>query len=140
MHDEDLQFIPIEEGAAGMSRLRLRVLAVLGTFSSIALSVAPESFKNEFHMRGKLHTPGHLLLFSVISFAALRSASSKMQRLLIIMSLSALCLALEVVEQRLFHGPMEWQDVWVDTLAVAVGALVAAFFSHPRISGGRQPL
>jgi hypothetical protein len=103
--------------------------------SAVILAVAIVSFlpgddKYFLHTRGRFHSWGHLLAFSVIGFGVARIAHSFRGRILFLFSALLLGLAIEYGEHIVFSNPLEWKDVLVDTLGVLCGTLLAILIAN----------
>jgi hypothetical protein len=98
--------------------------------SAVILAVAIVSFlpgddKHILHTRGRFHSWGHLLAFSVIGFGVARITHSLRGRILFLLGALVLGLAIEYGEHFVFLSPLEWKDVLADGLGVLCGTLLA---------------
>jgi hypothetical protein len=103
--------------------------------STVILAVAIVSFlpgndKHLLHTRGRYHSWGHLLAFSVIGFGVARLAHTLRGRVLLLIGSLFLGLAIEYGEHLVFGNPLEWKDVVADGLGVMCGTLLAILISH----------
>lgn len=93
------------------------------------LSFLPNSSKQIFHTRGRFHSWGHLLAFSVIAYLVARSARSLRGRILFFIASVIFGVGIEVGEHLVFKSPLEWKDVLVDAAGVIGGTLIAIIAS-----------
>ena len=85
----------------------------------------PGKGKYLLHTTGRFHSRGHLLAFLVVSFVVARVWHSRNAKVLLFFGAILFGLATEFGEHLLYHSPMEWKDVLVDTLGVCCGTLLA---------------
>ena len=116
------------------------LLAVLALFSAILVtSILPLQTKRAlgFDRTHTAHTLSHLLVFATLAAllrAALRRRPAAEAALLAIAAGGAL----EILEALVYHNPVEWRDVRLDSTAACVGALVVDWVVR-RASGRSMP-
>jgi hypothetical protein len=110
---------------AHRQRTMFAALAFVLISSVASLSFLPYESKQVLHTRGRFHSWGHLLVFSVIAYLVARVARSLRARVLLFVIALAFGFGIEVTEHLVFHGVLEWKDVAVDALGVAGGTLLA---------------
>jgi peptidoglycan/LPS O-acetylase OafA/YrhL len=93
-------------------------------FAWVAVLSLRASWKREFHTKGSLHVPGHVLIFAVSAFVACRSARSVSQRVIRCGAVIGFGCALEALQSWIFGSQFEWNDVVTD----ACGVLLALLF------------
>ena len=96
------------------------------------VSFLPSKEKHVLHTKGRLHGPGHLLAFFLTTFILLRLARKRSTRVLVMVVLAVLGPAFEIVQSIRDGYGVEWHDVFVDLLGVALGALVLALLGGMR--------
>ena len=89
------------------------------------LSFLPTGDKRVLHTTGRYHSLGHVLVFSVIAFLAVRGSRSIGIGALVLLGALLFGFGLEFGEHTFFGGGMEWTDVLADGAGVAGGAVAA---------------
>jgi drug/metabolite transporter (DMT)-like permease len=109
-------------------------LAVVVAFAVLAVSFLPVADKRKLHSGGRLHSWGHLVVFSVVGFVAARTAHSLWARIAVFAGAIVFGLGIEVGEHLVFGNVLEWKDVLVDALGVIAGTLLAIVFTPRRFA------
>ena len=117
-------------------RARSWATALLCFAGLTMVSFLPSKQKHALHTKGRLHGPGHLLAFLLTTLVLLRLAKRRSTRLLVLGALAVLGPAFEVVQSVRDGYGVEWHDVFVDLLGVALGALLLALFGGMRERSG----
>jgi hypothetical protein len=118
--------------SARWQRTVFTALACIAIPAIAVLSFLPPVDKAMLHTRGRFHSWGHLLAFSVIAFLVARASRTASGRILLFAWSLLFGIGIEYLEHRIFHSTLEWSDVLVDALGVMAGTLLAA------LSGPRQ--
>ena len=121
------------------SKLLFAVSAVVLVIAILVLSFLPKADKHVLHTRGRFHSWGHLLAFMVVGFLLRSSARSLYGRLLLFVGALGFGVLIEFGEHVTFHSPMEWKDVFVDSLGVICGTLVAMANVPRSVKGRGEP-
>lgn len=100
------------------------------------VSFLPSKGKHALHTKGRLHGPGHLLAFLVTTMVLLRLVRRRSTRVLVLFALVVLGPAVEIMQSVRDGYGVEWHDVFVDLLGVAVGALATALLGGMRERSG----
>ena len=120
---------PHKESAVAHNSRRERtafvVLACVIVAAIAFVSFLPNGDKHLLHTRGRYHSWGHLVAFSVVGYVAARISRSSYARVLIFIGSLVFGLGIEVGEHFVFHNPLEWKDVLVDAFGVVGGTLIA---------------
>jgi hypothetical protein len=119
--------------SSGGSRNRNHVSAALGVIVVAAVttvSFLPSADKRALHTTGRLHSWGHLIVFSVVGYLAGRSSRSLWARVLAFLGAVIFGFAIEAGEHLVYGIGLEWKDVLVDALGVVAGTLGALAFRH----------
>lgn len=103
----------------------MRLAALLWVLVIILLSLIPLPWKNAIGTTGAFHRAGHLLAFLILAFLLCRIATTAAARLIRCAGAVLLGIVLETAEHLLYHDRLEWDDVFVDTIGVALGFLCA---------------
>lgn len=109
----------------------MRLVALLWVLLVIVLSLIPLPWKNAIGTTGAFHRAGHLLAFLILAFLLCRIAATATARMIRCAGAVLLGVVLETTEHLLYHDRLEWDDVLVDALGVALGFL-CAFGLMPR--------
>lgn len=115
----------------------MRLAALVWVLAIIVLSLIPLPWKNEIGTTGAFHRAGHLLAFLILAFLLCRIASTAAARLIRCAGAVLLGIVLETAEHLLYRDRLEWDDVLVDALGVALGFL-CAFALAPRTGGSKN--
>lgn len=102
------------------------VLAGVVAAAVLAVSFLPEQDKRRLHSGGRLHSWGHLIVFSVVGYVASRAAHSPLGRFVALGLAALFGFAVELGEHLVYGSALEWKDVLVDALGVVAGALLVA--------------
>jgi hypothetical protein len=100
-------------------------VAGVAVLAVILLSFIPPADKQALHTRGRFHSLGHLLIFSLLAFLAIRASPSIRAQKLVCIGLMAFGFGLELAEHLVFLAPLEWKDVFVDAVGIAAGTYIA---------------
>jgi len=87
------------------------------------LSLAPLRVKLLLHTIGPLHDAGHVVVFSASGIFLLATAPTPIARVRRIAALFPFCVLLEAF-QILYGNRFEWDDLFIDSLAIAFSAVV----------------
>jgi hypothetical protein len=117
--------------SARWQRIVFTALACLVIPAIAVLSFLPPVDKAMLHTRGRFHSWGHLLAFTVIAFLVARASRTAGGRILLFGWSLLFGIGIEYMEHRVFHSTLEWSDVLVDALGVMAGTLLAVL-SRPR--------
>ena len=110
----------------------LRLISFLWLVLITVLSTMPLRFKLRVGTTGYLHKPGHLLAFLVTTVIFCWAAASLNALLLRSSAICCFAVILEILEWLLYHNRMEWEDVLIDVLGVALGFLIVAAVQRSR--------
>lgn len=99
-------------------------LAALCLALGVALSSTSERVKFALHSHGRLHPWWHVVAFAALAFAAMKSSSNLLVRVLLMAALFALAFGTEYREHLLDGWPVERPDVLMDMLGLGLGALL----------------
>jgi uncharacterized membrane protein len=127
-----LQQRPAGGGSGHRSAISISLAAIVIVAVTI-VSFLPGADKHVLHTSGRLHSWGHLIVFSVVGYVANRTSHSFWLRVLVFMGSVIFGLGIEVGEHLVFHAGVEWKDVLVDALGVVAGTLFALAISQTRI-------
>ncbi len=97
----------------------------------------PLPWKHEIGTTGAFHRAGHLLAFLILAFLLCRIASNTAARLVRCAGAVVLGILLETAEHLIYRDRLEWDDVLVDAIGVALGFL-CAFALTPRPSRSKN--
>lgn len=81
--------------------------------------------KKILHTHGQYHSLLHLLAFALLAFVLVRAGRNDKQRRWFFIAAMVLGFAIEVGEHLVFHGPLEWKDVFMDVTGAVGGTLAA---------------
>jgi len=108
----------------------MRVIVPLWVAFLVAASFAPYDLKLQLGTKGHFHLPAHFLVFVLTGIIfCWKPANLRLK----ILWASAGCLAaliLELLESWFFGNLVEWADVAIGCLGVAVGFLIAFLFQR----------
>jgi hypothetical protein len=103
----------------------MRLAALLWVLLIVVLSLIPLPWKNAIGTTGAFHRAGHLLAFLILAFLLCGIASTATAKLIRSAGAVLLGIGLEIAEHLLYHDRLEWDDVLVDAIGVALGLLCA---------------
>lgn len=109
------------------------VLAGVVALAVLVVSFLPVEDKRKLHSGGRLHSWGHLAVFTVVGYAAARTAQTLWMRVAMFALAIVFGFGIELGEHLAFGNGLEWKDVLVDSLGVVAGTLVAAVFAPRRL-------
>ena len=133
---------------------RIKKRAIFGALACVVvlavtiLSFLPGRDKHALHTRGRFHSLGHLLAFSIVALLAVRISRSALMRILVFIGSLLFGLGIESAEHLVYHNLLEWKDVLVDALGVIAGTLIGLLttpkktfsrWSLRETSSSRQP-
>ncbi|CAN5637746.1 hypothetical protein BH10ACI4_BH10ACI4_07060 [soil metagenome] len=104
-------------------------LACLTAAAIAVVSFLPPADKSVLHTRGRFHSWGHLLAFTAIGFVTAKTSRSPKIRIIVLLCTIGLGFGIETMENLKFHGGLEWKDIFVDTLGVLCGSLIAVLMT-----------
>jgi hypothetical protein len=110
---------------SGRERIAFLALGCVLVGAIAFVSFLPIEDKYLLHTRGRFHFWGHLLVFFVVAYVAVRISRSTYARVLFFLGSLAFGVGIEVGEHFAFGSVLEWKDVLVDSLGVVGGALIA---------------
>lgn len=110
---------------AGHRRRLFILLACVLIPAVLCLSFLPGTDKYVLHTQGRFHSLGHLLVFCVLAFVAMRSARSLQARAILFLAAVFLGFAIELTEHLVYRSYMEWKDVLLDFFGVLAGTILA---------------
>ena len=122
-----------------MRRRRLTAVVAAVWIAGLALlSFLPTHDKHELHTKGRLHSTGHLLFFFVAAALLMASARTTWVRVSLLCVTAALGASIEYIQHVLSGVPLEWHDILVDLLGIALGGLLLAIPGSLRETGTVQ--
>jgi hypothetical protein len=107
----------------------MRLAALFWILLIIALSLIPTSWKDAAGTTGVFHQAGHLLAFLILGLLLCRSPITRNAKLVRCLGAIVLGIVLETAEHFMYHDRLEWDDVLVDSIGVALGFLFALVLS-----------
>ncbi len=123
-------------GRGMRQRTRSWATALLCIAVLTLVSFLPSKGKHALHTKGRLHGPGHLMIFLLTTVVLLRLAKRRSTRVLVLVGLGLLGPAVEYVQSVRDGYGVEWHDVFVDILGVTLGALALALLGGLRERAG----
>lgn len=123
------QNLPSVDSASRRKKISI-ALAIIVAFAVTIVSFLPSADKHVLHTSGRLHSWGHLTVFSIVGYVANRTSHSLLVRVLVFLGSVIFGLGIEVGEHMVFHSALEWKDVLVDGLGVVAGTLFALAISQ----------
>ena len=115
----------------------MRLAALLWVLIIVVLSLIPVPWKDAIGTTGAFHRAGHLLAFLILAFLFCRITLNTAARLIRCAGAILLGFLLEAAEHFIYHDRLEWDDVLVDAIGVALGFL-CAFALASRTSGSKN--
>ena len=99
----------------------MRAIVPLWLIILTIVSLMPDDVKFHVGTKGLLHYPMHLVAFIVTGLIFCWNLLNFRSRLACAIVACSAALALEILEAWPRRNPIEWTDVWVDCLGVAIG-------------------
>ena len=122
-----------------MGHRRLTAVAAAVWIAGLALlSFLPTHDKHELHTKGRLHSAGHLLFFFVAAALLTVSARTAWARASLLCVVAGFGASIEYLQHLTSGVPLEWHDIRVDLLGIALGGLFVAITGRLRESGKVQ--
>ena len=95
-----------------------------------ALSLGPEFMKYKIlQTQGRMHNPGHLVVFMITALLLCWNAGSASSRILRALAAILVGVTLEWFEAVIYHNPYEWKDLMVDCVGIAAGFIIVSLIS-----------
>jgi VanZ family protein len=89
------------------------------------VSFLPADTKHALHTRGRFHSWGHFLIFSVVGYIAAGIARSPRARVLFFIGCLVFGFGIELAEHIVYQSGLEWKDVIVDAVGAGFGTVLA---------------
>ena len=117
-------------------RLRWPLWAATGWVTAVVVASLQDARPHVF-ARTSLHRQMHWLVFGLTAAVLCASLRTRRQRLLVGLLLSALGLAIEYAQHRLYHTALDWRDVADNTVVSVAVCLAAVVLETPRVRRDR---
>ena len=115
----------------------MRVIVPLWLALLAAISLAPDDWKNRVGLKGSFHGVAHLAVFTATALIFCWTAASLRSRLLRAFGACLIALVMEWLEAFFYENTIEWRDVWLGCLGVALGFAIATFMQLTRSRAAR---
>ncbi len=110
----------------------LRLIIPLWLVLLVSLSLAPDDLKYHLGTKGPFHYAGHFIAFTLTGLLFCWTSSSFKLRLVHAVAACCVALCLEALESWFYGNRLEWIDVLVGCLGVALGFAIPAILQIVR--------
>jgi hypothetical protein len=112
----------------------MRIVVPLWLAILTVVSLASDDFKYHLGTKGPFHHTAHLLAFAITGLMFCWTANSLRSRLLRALAACFTALVLEWMEALFYNNVVEWHDVWIGCLGVALGLALSIIVQVTRPS------